>query len=322
MGYILAVDGGGTKTDFVLLGRDGRLRRRLRLGPSNYQNIGENAAFAVLSQGVEQLLAKEGIARADLTAACLGLAGLDTPTDERVYQDMVRRIFGEGASRVRIENDCFIALHSGTLGQAGIALIAGTGSMAIACNEQGKRARSGGWGHRFGDEGSGYYIGYQAVVRSLKGRDGRGPQTQLAERIEEALGADLFDIVTRSNTADPGPDVIGSLAPLVDEAAKAGDAVARDILYDAAEEHLLAAQAITKQLTFEHRPLRFVLAGGAFRSDILRRRTVERLTAHYGAADCIRPKLPPVAGAVVLALQQAGIPFTDPVRTHLAELLD
>src|SRR5690606_612747 len=133
----------------------------------------------VLRDGLSQV-AEE--ARGELLGACLGLAGLDTAQDERIYSAMVGDLFGDAAAKVRIENDCFIALHCGTLGAAGIAIIAGTGSMAIGMNEAGERARSGGWGYRFGDEGSGYYIGYQALVRAVRARDGRAPETRSEER--------------------------------------------------------------------------------------------------------------------------------------------
>ena len=223
MAYLLAVDGGGTKTEFALMEPDGKIVRRVSLGPSNYQNIGADAARNVLRDGLSQV-AEE--ARGELLGACLGLAGLDTAQDERIYSAMVGDLFGDAAAKVRIENDCFIALHCGTLGAAGIAIIAGTGSMAIGMNEAGERARSGGWGYRFGDEGSGYYIGYQALVRAVRARDGRAPETQLAALIEEKVGMPLFDLVVRYTAEDPGPDAVGALAPLVTEAALAGDEVA------------------------------------------------------------------------------------------------
>lgn len=314
MSYFIAVDGGGTKTEFLLIDGHGNPLRRAVLGASNYQNVGATTAFETLKQGIDELLMD---LEDHVVGGCLGLAGLDTDEDARVYADMVEKLFGDLAPSIRTESDCFVALHSGTWGEAGLAIIAGTGSMAYGCNEQGERARSGGWGYRFGDEGSGYYIGYQALARAVRSRDGRGPRTILAELIEERLQNHLFDIVVRYTAQDPGPDQIGSLAPLVDLAAHQGDTVAQHILIDAAEELVLAAKAVTDRLHFSMSPLRVVLAGGAFRSSLLKDRVERRLTETYPSVDCIRPEAPPVIGACVLALQQAGVPITDAVKANL-----
>lgn len=317
MATFLAVDGGGTKTDFALIDADGRLISRARLGPSNYQNVGAENVVALLKSGIADLLRPGSLKLADIDGACLGLAGLDTREDERAYEGIAREVFGERAPDVRLENDCYVALHSGTLGGAGIALIAGTGSMAIACNEKGERARSGGWGHRFGDEGSAFFIGREAIVRSLMARDKRGPETDLARRIEEAEACDLFDLVTRFNTAYPGPDKIASFAPLVDDAAKDGDPVARAILETAAEELVSAAWAITRKLEFVRRPLRFILRGGAFHSEFLRSSVEAGLESIDVDVECILPELPPVAGAYVLALQSADRTVTQEIEANL-----
>lgn len=324
MSYFIAIDGGGTKTDFVLLDEGARVVARLQLGPSNYQNIGEPEALAVLQQGIAELLHAQALLPDNIRTACLGLAGLDTNEDERVYTSMVHTIFGDTAApRVRIENDCYIGLHSGTLGEAGLALISGTGSMAIAVNENGQRARSGGWGFRFGDEGSGYYIGYEAMKRAVQSKDGRRPATSLVALLEDACARDLFDLVTQYNTFDPEPDTIAAWAPLVSEAAAQDDTVAKEILADAARELVAAAQAITNQLQFTTWPLRVVLAGGAFEAPLLRTYVTEGLQHLYDDVTVIRPELSPVSGAAVLALQHAGVPLAphvlDTVRSEFAQ---
>lgn len=315
--YYIAVDGGGTKTDFALIDEEGRLLARERRGPSNYQNVGPEKCVALLRDGIAALLGSRALRASDVTAACLGLAGLDTDQDALAYDEILDRVFDEPVAHIRKENDCFVALHSGTLGGAGIGLIAGTGSMAIACNERGERARSGGWGHRFGDEGSGFFIGREAIVRSLMARDGRGPATDLARRIEEATGTRLFDLVTQYNTQYPGPDKIAALAPVVDAAARDGDAVARAILVEAASELAAAVRAIMARLDFEGRPPRVVLCGGAFHSDLLRTLVEAELRRLAPGIECFRPELPPVAGAYVLALEAAGRSVTPQIVARL-----
>lgn len=96
----------------------------------------------MLANAVEIVLRQAGSEPDEIEAACLGLGGLDTDEDLAAYTRIARRIFGSAAVRVQLENDGFIAIHAGTLGGPGIALIAGTGSMAVGVNERGERARS------------------------------------------------------------------------------------------------------------------------------------------------------------------------------------
>ena len=263
MAYLLAVDGGGTKTEFALMEPDGKIVRRVAWDRRTTKHRGAG--------GPQRCATDFPKWRRKPGASCSGRAWVwpasTRPKTRRIYSAMVGDLFGGTAAKVRIENDCFIALHCGTLETAGIAIIAGTGSMAIGMNEAGERARSGGWGYRFGDEGSGYYIGYQALVRAVS-QDGRAPETQLAALIEEKVGMPLFDLVVRYTAEDPGPDAVGSSAPLVTEAALAGNEVADP--HRCRRELVLAARAVWNRLSFASRPVPIVLSGGAFQSDPLR----------------------------------------------------
>lgn len=87
--------------------------------------------------------------------------------------------------KVIVENDAICALASGTYGESGIVLIAGTGSISYCYNKKTNELnRVGGWGYVLGDEGSGYDIGRQALVAIMKSYDGRGKSTQLTEALK------------------------------------------------------------------------------------------------------------------------------------------
>ena len=84
-----------------------------------------------------------------------------------------------------VRNDAFNALYSGTLGEPGIVQIAGTGAVTLGINENGEVARSGGWGYLFDDEGSGFYLGNEALKAVFRSFDNRGKKTSLTDRITE-----------------------------------------------------------------------------------------------------------------------------------------
>ncbi len=309
--YILAVDGGGTKTDIVACDLQGKVLERKVLGPSTLQNVGKAGCEALLREGWQAVTAGAGLDVQRLVGACLGVAGLDTPTDRREFKEIVRTIFGTQASRVCLESDCYIAIHCGTLGRPGIALIAGTGSMAIGENARGEQARSGGWGYLFGDEGSAYDMGRQALVAALKVADGRGPHTLLSELLTQVFGTDLETVVAELYRSDELIRAVATLAQLVDHAAASGDQVAGAIVENAAAELSAAATAVQTRLQLQERPLPIVLSGGAMNSELLRRLLHERLTGSLGDVECIRPDLPPVAGACIVALKRADVPITE-----------
>ena len=307
MKYLLAVDGGGTKTAAVAFDPSGRVLAQGTFGPSNLQNLGEARCSQVLTDAIERVLRLAGSEPAEIEAACLGLGGLDTDEDLAAYTRIARRIFGQAADRVQLENDGFIAIHAGTLGRPGIALIAGTGSMAIGVNEQGERARSGGWGALFGDEGSAYDVGRQAIVKALQAMDGRGPFTALVPAIEARFGMPLTAVVARLYR-DPSPQTtVASLAETVHAVAEAGDPLARDLLQEAARHLVSCVNALLKQLAFAERPVPVVLSGGLFRSSIVADRVTRELVAR-GDVRPVRPVLPPIGGACVLALVKVGVP--------------
>lgn len=311
--YILGVDGGGTKSDFVACDLSGRILGRTTLGASTLQNVGGTQCEAILREGWESLQEEAGLSTAQLAGACLGVAGLDTPTDRREYQAIIQRIFREYTSLVRLESDCYIAIHCGTLGRPGIAVIAGTGSMAIGENERGQQYRSGGWGYLFGDEGSAYEMGRQAVIAALKAFDGRGPQTQLSNLIEQVFGSDLETLVADLYRSGEVPQAVAALAQLVDHAASNGDRVALKILEESAMELATAANAVQARLHLQIDPIPVVLSGGAMKSDLLRRLLRKRLSSALEKCEYIQPQLPPVAGACIVALKGTGTTISDEI---------
>jgi N-acetylmuramic acid 6-phosphate etherase len=266
---ILGIDGGGSHTVALLarrgLGDSNRawtILGRGEAGPSNLQAVGPAKAFAALEQAVQAAFSTAGMPRNRVAAVCIGLAGVDRAEDRDAIRRWAERV--NLARQVEVANDAALLLAAGTPDGWGLAIIAGTGSIAFARSEDGKTARAGGWGFLLGDEGSGYAIalaGLQAVARAA---DGRCPATALTERFLSTLGltqpAELIPTIYRGSLDRPA---IAALAPLVLQAADEGDRAASDILNRAAQSLAETAAAAARRLFGDRRALPVALAGGA-----------------------------------------------------------
>ncbi|HEY9838057.1 MAG TPA: BadF/BadG/BcrA/BcrD ATPase family protein, partial [Vampirovibrionales bacterium] len=272
--WVLGIDGGGTKTVCLVMDETGTIAGRGEAGPSNYQTIGLAAAAESISQAIASAVKElPGVAIAGIG---VGLAGVGRPADVQVVQGLVAGLYQESplpicwkldSSGVVVTHDCAIALVGGTGSASGVAIVAGTGSIAYGCNSQGESKRAGGWGYRFGDEGSGYQIAIAGLQAAARSQDGRGPKTLLTDAFLESLKLnqleDLIEVIYRRGW---GVTEIAALSPLVDRTAAAGDAIARQILEDAAGELVLMTQTVASALFTPQQAFEVVTIGGVWRS--------------------------------------------------------
>jgi len=305
--HVLGLDGGGSHTQCLVLNGSGQEVGRGSGGPSNHQSVGVEAAQAALASALAEALAPAG--HPALAAACFGMAGLDRDEDYRILRRMADAVLPDPPAE--IVHDTLIALVGGTAGRrSGVAIIAGTGSSVVAYAPDGRAARSGGWGHLLGDEGSGFDIGRRALNAATRARDGRGPQTALTERLPAAVGVPtleaLADRIYLDGWAAPQ---IAALAPAVLAAARAGDRVAGEILAVAADELALAAVATIRALGALEQAFEVVLSGGIFQgSPEIVERVRQGIARQAPHADAHLPRREPVWGAAWLALQTITSP--------------
>jgi N-acetylglucosamine kinase-like BadF-type ATPase len=299
---LIAVDGGGTKTDCRLAVFEGDLRvlGRGLAGPSNLRALGPDRALGNLDAAVSAAFASAGLERCPAAAACLALAGADRTSEQMQILEWAGS--ARLADQLRIVNDAVPLLSVGSGDGTGVALIAGTGSLAWGCNSSGRTARAGGWGYLLGDEGSAYAIGNAALRAVLMQADGRGPHTMLTDTILATLEISRPSaIVERVYGAVVSRQVIAELAPLVFAAATRHDAAASEILQHAASQLAAMATAVVQTLQL-NTPLQLACTGAvllnqhAYRSQVAA--AVQSTLGETPVINCV-PE--PVLGALQLA---------------------
>jgi N-acetylmuramic acid 6-phosphate etherase len=306
---VLGIDGGGTRTVVLLATRCGegwKLLGRGEAGPSNQQAVGTPTALAAIDDATNRAFAAAGRVRVPVHAACLGLAGAGRPCDQEIVREWAART--HLAATVDVIEDAALLLAAGTPSGWGIAVVAGTGSMAFARASDGRTARSGGWGPLLGDEGSGYAIALAGLRAAARSADGRAQATPLTDRLLAAYGVkqpqELVGVVYRGGDRV----ALAALAPVVLDAAESGDPVAEHIIHEAASELAAAAAAAAQQLNLGT-SFPVALAGGLLiASPAYRARFLLALAARGLTVGQVALVNEPAEGAVRLALNKIGSP--------------
>jgi len=305
---VIGIDAGGTKTASRLVDQEGRVLGEARGPGANLQHAGELQVERVLHQVITD--AARGCPEWP-AVVCVGMAGVDRAGDAGIVRGVLSRIAPR--SQVVVVNDALVALEAGLPGAPGVVLIAGTGSIAYGRNAEGWAARAGGWGHLLGDEGSGYWLGRQALRAVVRSADGRGPHTLLTARVLAHFGiARTQDLVREVYNGSFEPATVAAVASQVEWAAEDGDEIALHLIETGARELGLAALSVCGQLKLSSGPV--VLAGGMFAAvPRLLQRVVAHLTGRWPGMGVTPLGHEPVAGAVSLALAAAAGTLTLPV---------
>ena len=300
--HVLGIDAGGTKTVCHLADEHGTLIAEARAGGANLQAAGELQVEKVLHDVMAEAIGAREIAPA---AICLGIAGVDRPEDSLVVSGIMRRIGAH--ARTVVVNDALVALEAGVPGRPGVVIISGTGSIAYGRNAGNDGARSGGWGHVLGDEGSGFWIGRAAIRAVLREADRRGPRTTLTPLLLRHFGVShAQNLIHEVYQNDLQPAAIGSLARCVQTAFSEGDEAAMGILRGAADELESSGVSVAKRLGMGAESFPFILAGGIFRAvPWLRDEVKRRLPLAVPNSTARLLDREPAAGAVSFALQEA-----------------
>jgi len=319
----LGIDGGGTKTDFLLIDETGRVLASYHGGSAYYLETGFDALQAMLAEGIAATLKQGGISASRLEFAFIGLPAYG---EDSVLLSRLDRIAADvlPQKKFRCGNDMVCGWAGALAGSDGINIVAGTGSIAYGEFEA-RRARAGGWGELFSDEGSAHWIAREALTLFSRMSDGRAVKSPLYELIRDRFHLHV-DLDICAVVYGPPPltrSKLAALAPLVGRAARAGDESARQ-LFEQAAQHLAAiVHAVRDQLDVPPgTPLPVSYSGGMFRmEDLLRPMLETSLNAGERRYLFVAPRLTPVAGAALYAAKLADTVLADEGVRELERVL-
>lgn len=294
--YFAGVDGGGTKTAIVLVDEHGNEIARDTSTTSNSAVIGHAKAVETLQDLVGRV-AKSANVPLPLTGIWCGLSGSDRPEDHVKLRPGLQDL----AEDLRLTNDAELAM--GALpNRIGVAMVSGTGSIAMGRNAEGVRKRASGWGHIFGDYGSGYDVARKALYQFSAFIDGYGPATSLVQAFTDHWElAEPYSLINRVYAPETTKGDIARLSRIVvDEAAK-GDDVSQQILLDVATDLATYADAVARNLDLKD-ALDLALVGGMLTHvDIFREYVIDNLGTKWTIGSVELVTDPALTGAKSIA---------------------
>jgi N-acetylglucosamine kinase-like BadF-type ATPase len=306
MGYSLGLDGGGTKTNCVVLGAGGNIIGEGRGGPSNALRCGFDTAFRSLSEAADEALKSAGLHKHSVSGVCAGLAGAGRRNVVRRTLAFLSQEFPNAVSQVTTDYE--IALEAAVGAGPGVVLIAGTGSAAYGRNAAGETARAGGYGPWVGDEGSAFEIGRRAVAAVARTRDQAGPMTLLTEMIAAALECGDWDELTQQTMKTPD-EIFPALFSVVAEAADAEDIAAKEILFTSAISLGNLAMIVVRRLGMKDQEFPLVKCGGVFGHSRLLDGLLDSVVVSGALrANVSKLEISPAVGAARIAARLAGSP--------------
>lgn len=319
---LLGIDGGGSKTDAVLMGRDGCVLAARRVGSGTYHETGDDAFLDQIEGAVTAVRDELGMDSARTPVADLGvfcLAGADLPVDDRRILKGLRRR-GWVADAV-LRNDTFAVLRAGTDRSWGVGVVCGTGINCTGVAPDGRIFRFPAVGGISGDWGGGWDLGEAALWHAIRAQDGRGRKTSLRQAVPAHLGMRRPNQVMEALYLRTLPeDELPGLAPVVFREAVAGDPVARALVERQADEIALMAAVAIRRLRMIDLDPDVVLGGGIFRNEWepFFARIEDGVASVAPQARIVRLGAPPVLGAAMLGLDVLGAGRTAHARARAA----
>jgi N-acetylglucosamine kinase-like BadF-type ATPase len=314
MRFVLGFDGGGTKTDCVLMDESGTILARSQAGPSNPLRVGFGAAITSIREGARRAIGLAALP-GDSTAAalCAGLAGAGPPESAEKMHALLAAEFPK--SKIHVCTDIDLTLAATGEGPV-VVLLAGTGSFAVGRNTAGEMARAGGYGSQIGDEGSAYDIGRRAVLTAMHENDRTGVDTLLGLRLLRELGCSNWsEVKARAQTASDEvfPRLFSVAAMVADwietssetSAETAARNSAKGILHAAAIDLASLVENLAERLQLRGMPFLLAKTGGMIgRSKYLENQIDECLRNAFPQAEIGSLRVSPAEAAARLALRR------------------
>ena len=301
----VGIDGGGTRSRFLLTDTQGAVLGFALGGPLNINNVPEAAIAATLRTAWATLFMNTAPSGADVHVFA-GVAGIKANEGPAFFAQIARTTLGAACHTITAVNDTDITLAGGLLGKPGIALILGTGSHCLGRNDAGDLMTCGGWGYLMDDCGSAYAIGLAGLQLAAYTWDGRRSAFRLAEAIQQHLGITRpEESLKRVYNQNLGHAGIKELARLVVALAEEGDEASLELLRTALTEAAEMVEVLGRQLHLGD-GTEIVLTGAIALHPFIAPMLADALYQRCPGYRIATPALPPVAGAILRARQQAG----------------
>ncbi|MFB9962951.1 N-acetylglucosamine kinase [Sinosporangium siamense] len=303
---VLAVDGGNSKTDVVLVAEDGTILATGRSRGFQPQSEGVSTAVDVIDDAVRRALGESaGAPYADHVAAYV--AGADLPVEEdAIREELKARSYGR---EIVVGNDTFALLRAGASGPWGVAVVCGAGINAVAVAPDGQVARFPALGKLSGDWGGGMGLGEETLWHAVRAEDGRGEGTALVSAVLGVFGTETVEEAVLD--LHFGRRTIGELhrlVPALFATAAAGDAVAVSLVERMADEIAAMGGVAARRIALHDVPVEVVLGGGVLtaRDPLLTDLVERRFAGLMPQAKLVVTDVPPIVGAALLGLDAIG----------------
>lgn len=306
MKYLIGVDGGNTKTDYLLYDIDGNFIDGIRSGTCSHEakGLGFDGAYRVMKENLEKLLSRNNLKITDVAASCFGLAGVDVPYQKKALEEVVEKI---GFTNYIVLNDGFLGIKAASPNGVGVCSINGTGTVNVGIDNNGKYFQVGGIGYLAGDEAGGSFLARRTVQAAFNSCFRSGKKTKLVEDVFK-----MYEISSKYEFSDAV--VLKSidstyLIKTLCKRANEGDEVAIEILETAGKNMALSIVGVIKELDFSQ-PIYVIQAGSVWAkatSDKMNNKFKEIIeTLTNKKCEYIILKEPPVLGAIIWAYELAN----------------
>jgi len=301
--YYLGVDGGGTKTAFLIIDQEGSILSYLTTETCHYMQIGMDNFKKVIKEGIKKSCSRAGIKIDQIAYAFFGVPGYgENDKDTVLMEKELAAVIPE--ANFKAGNDVEAGWAGSLACQPGINIVAGTGAIGFAKDQSAAVGRASGWGYFCGDEGSAYWLGKKVISLFTKEADGRLDKTAIYQIVKDELELerdfDLIEILYEQ--LELKRNKIAALALLLYQAAEAGDKKAAAAYKEAAREHSLTVKSLIKQLNFKkEEKIAVSYSGGVFNAgEYILKPLKEFLQTEN--VELIEPILKPITGAALYAL--------------------
>jgi N-acetylglucosamine kinase-like BadF-type ATPase len=301
--YFLGVDAGGTKTHALVADENGQALGLGRAGTGNWEGVGLEGLTEALKEATAQALTMAGLTIGQISAAGMGLAGYDWPSQREMILGAIQPLGLKDPPE--IVNDATLGLLAGVRQGWGVSVVSGTGCNCRGWSKDGKREGRmvGGATHWSGEFAGGYDIAARGMRAVTFEWNKRGPSTALSPAYLQVTGAkDLDELVEGLYVGKYEFDT--ALVFKVFEVAAQGDPEALKVITWAGRELGEMACGVIRQLNAENEPVEVVLIGSLYSGHPLMTETLRQTVLEVApAAQIVRLTAPPVVGGVLLAME-------------------